>query len=181
MRLPCPAAAVALLLTAGLAAAFPSPPKRFDKLPLSGLAPAKPFPDICVVKYRVSTRSPECQAFFDQGLGYFYSYVWMEAARSFETAARHDPSCAMAWWGLSRALERYGKGNQTEALKKAQALLPRTSHRENLLITARLQEKGLLPGAGDTEARKKAAITMLDTLLALYEDDEEGWYYRAQL
>src|SRR5688572_94678 len=154
MRLPCPAAAVALLLTAGLAAAFPSPPKRFDKLPLSGLAPAKPFPDICVVKYRVSTRSPECQAFFDQGLGYFYSYVWMEAARSFETAARHDPDCALAWWGLSRALERYGKSTHTDALKKADALKDKASHREQQLILARMQEKGLAPGVGGSDQRK---------------------------
>lgn len=154
---------------------------KADKLPLCGLPPAKLIPDLCVLKYRVSTSSPECQAYFDQGLGYFYSYVWMEAARSFETALRHDPSCALAWWGLSKALERYGRGNQAEALKKAQELLPRASHRENLLITARLQEKGMLAGVGDTEARKKAAITTIDTLLALYDDDEEGWYYRAQL
>ena len=31
--------------------------------------------------------------------------VWIEAARSFETAAKYDPECAMAWWGLSRALD----------------------------------------------------------------------------
>jgi tetratricopeptide (TPR) repeat protein len=155
--------------------------KGGDKMPLTGLAPAKLAPNLCVVKYRVSTASPECQEFFDQGLGYFYSYVWMEAARCFETAAKHDPDCAMAWWGLSRALERYGRSNHTEALKKAQALLPRCSHRENLLITARLQEKGLVAGVGDTEGRKKAATQTLDTLLALYDDDEEGWFARAQL
>src|SRR5262249_1317640 len=112
-----------------------------DKLPLTKVAPAKLIPDLCLLKYHITTSSPECQAYFDQGLGYFYSYVWMEAARSFETAAKHDPDCAMAWWGLSRALERYGRSNHTEALKKAQALLPRCSHRENLLITALLQEQ----------------------------------------
>jgi tetratricopeptide (TPR) repeat protein len=133
-----------------------------------------------VLKYRITTTSPECQAFFDQGLGYFYSYVWMEAARSFETAVRHDPNCATAWWALSRALERT-RGNHNEALRKAKELLPRVSDRERLLITARLQEKGMIAGAGDPEARKKAAVKTLDTLLALYEDDEEGWYARAQL
>lgn len=151
------------------------------KMPLTGLAPAKVIPDLCKVTYRVSTTSPQCQEHFDQGLGYFYSYVWMEAARSFETAARHDPNCAMAWWGLSRALERWGKRNQNDALKKAQELMSRASHREQLLIQARLEEKGLWPGAGDSEARKRAAIKTLDTLLSLYEDDEEGWYARAQL
>lgn len=150
-----------------------------DKLPLSRLDPAKVLPDLCVLHYRVSTASPECQALFDQGLGFFYSYVWMEAARSFETAARRDPDCAMAWWGLSRALEKWRRGNHTRALEKAQALLPRAADRERLLITARLQEKGLAAGVAPDQ-RRKAAVRTLDELLTLY-DDEEGWYARAQL
>src|SRR5437868_9037933 len=103
------------------------------KLALSGLPLAKLIPNLCVVKYRISTTSPECQAFFDQGLGYFYSYVWMEAARSFETAAKFDPDCPMAWWGLSRALDQWKKPNHNQALEKAQQLLGRASHREQFL------------------------------------------------
>src|SRR4051794_37025407 len=72
----------------------PTPKKNDGRLPHTKLMPAKLMPDLCVVKYRVSTASPECQAFVDQGLGYYYAYVWMEAARSFETAAKHDPGCA---------------------------------------------------------------------------------------
>jgi tetratricopeptide (TPR) repeat protein len=151
-----------------------------DKLPMTKLAPAKLMPDLCLIKYRISTSSPECQAYFDQGLGFFYSYVWMEAARSFETAAKHDPDCAMVYWALSRAIERWGKGQHGEALKKAQELLPMASHRENMLITARLQEKGMAPGI-TPEKRKESATKTLDELLTLYEDDEEGWYARAQI
>jgi hypothetical protein len=177
--------ALALLGLPGTVLAIPLEPpaaaKLPDKLPMSGLPPAKLQPDLCLLKYRITTGSPECQAFFDQGLGFFYSYVWMEAVRSFETATRCDPECPMAWWALSRAMERYGRGSHNQALKKAQEFLPRASHRENLLITARLQEKGMIAGAGNPEARKQAAIKTLDTLLALYDDDEEGWYYRAQL
>ncbi len=151
------------------------------KLPMTKLAPAKLIPDLCLLKYPVTTASPECQAFFDQGLGYFYSYVWMEAARSFETATHYDPNCALAWWGLSRAIERWGRGQHGEALKKSQELMPRASHRESLLIQARLQEKGMWPNVGDQDKRRQAAIDTIDTLLTLYDDDEEGWYYRAQL
>src|SRR5947209_3390595 len=125
-------ALLALGTTAALALPAPALPARLKpaepKLPLTGLAPAKLVPDLCGLKYRVSTASPECQAFVDQGLGYYYSYVWMEAARSFETAARHDPDCALAWWGLSRALERWGRGNASEALRKADALKAKASH-----------------------------------------------------
>jgi tetratricopeptide (TPR) repeat protein len=159
-----------------------APAAKDERLPLSGLKPAILVPDLCVLKYRISTTSPECQAFFDQGLGYFYSYVWMEASRSFETATKLDPDCAMAWWGLSRALERWGKRDQaTKALLKAGDLRPQASHREQQLILANLQEKGQVPGVGDAEGRKKAAIATLDNLLALHDDDEEAWYYRAQL
>lgn len=153
-----------------------------DKLPLSGIAPAKLFPGICLVRYRVSTASSPCQAYFDQGLGYFYSYVWMEAARSFETAIKHDPNCALAWWGLYRALERWGKAEaSTKALLKANEFKSHASYREQQLIKASMQEKGHEPGVGNEEARKKAAVATLDNLLALHDDDEEAWYFRAQI
>jgi hypothetical protein len=157
------------------------PPHRPETLPMTHLAPSKLVPGLCVVHYRVSTNSPECQAFFDQGLGYYYSYVWMEAARSFETATRHDPDCALAWWGLSRALEHWGKGDANAALLKADQLKNHASHREQQLILARMQEKGHAPGVGGQEARKQAAIKTIDNMLALYDDDDEAWYYRAQL
>ena len=150
-------------------------------MPMTGLTPSVLVPNLCCVKYRITTDSPQCQAYFDQGLGYFYSYVWMEAARSFETAAKYDPKCPMAWWGLSRALERWGKSKQNDALKKASELKDRASFREQQLILARLQEKGMAPGVGGGDARKMAAVKTLDTLLAIHDDDEEGWYYRAQL
>jgi Tfp pilus assembly protein PilF len=193
MLAPCRLACASLLAFAAVAAALP-PPKAQPadgKLPLSGLAPAKILPNLCLLEYRVSTSSPECQALVNQGLGFFYSYVWMEAARSFETAARYDPDCAMAWWGLSRALEQWGKGNRAverlydqrdrTSLQKAYDLRDRASWREQQLILARMQEKGLVPGLGDAEARKRAAVATLDNLLALHDDDQEGWYYRARL
>jgi Tfp pilus assembly protein PilF len=151
-------------------------------LPLSNLPPAKIIPNLCSVRYRVSTTAPRCQAFVDQGLGYFYSYVWMEAARSFETATQIDPDCAMAWWCLSRALDQYGKRDQaTQALLRADARKARASDREQQLILALMQQKGQAPGVGDGEARKKASIATIDNLLAVYDDDEEAWYFRAQL
>jgi tetratricopeptide (TPR) repeat protein len=171
-----------LLLAAAL---FPQPDvgaaKPADtKLPITGLAPAKYVPDLCLLRYSVTTNSADCQKFFDQGLGYYYSYVWMEAARSFETATRFDPECAMAWWGLSRALEHY-RGDANKMAQKAYDLRDKASHREQQLILARMQEKALLPGVGDAEARRKAAIATIDNMLALYDDDEEAWYFRAQL
>lgn len=151
-----------------------------NKLSLTGLAPAKLFTELCHYRYRASTASEECQAFIDQGLGYFYSYVWIEAARSFETALKYDSQCALAYWGLSKSMEKWGKGDHTAALKKAQELAPKASHREQLLITARCQEKGIAPNTTPEDRKKKAQAT-LDELLTIYEDDEEGWFARAQV
>src|SRR5262249_6213216 len=109
------------------------------RLPLSGLAPSKIQPHLCLLKYPVSTTSPQCQAFVDQGLGYYYSYVWMEAVRSLETATLQDPNCALAWWELSRAFEKWGRNDQaTQALLKADELKGNASFREQQLILARI-------------------------------------------
>ena len=52
---------------------------------------------------KVSTSSAEAQAFYDQGLAYLHSYVWIEAARSFRQALRSDPHLGMAYVGLADA------------------------------------------------------------------------------
>src|SRR5262245_42877716 len=49
----------------------------------------------------VGTSSKDAQAFYDQGLAFIHSYVWLEAARSFHQALRSDPSLAIAQARLS--------------------------------------------------------------------------------
>jgi len=176
-------------------------------MPLSNLAPAKPMFDTCNYRYGVGTANPQCQAFVNQGLGMYYSYVYIQAARSFETATAIDPECAYAWLMLSRSLERFGRtaaprltadqsvlgglaiasfpDSKTKppadyALDVARKLMPKASHREQLHIQSRLQEKGLWPNT-PPEQRVKSAAASLDELLTLYDDDQEGWYWRAQL
>ncbi len=178
------------------------------KMPLSNLGPAKPMPGACLLHYGVGTANPECQAFVDQGLGMYYSYVYIEAVRRFETALRHDPDCAYAWLMLARSFEKWGRGAAAPklgglhavlggpgiaslperrtrspidySLEMARKLMPRASDREQLLIRSRLQEKGMWPNTAPDQRRKAAAAT-LDELLTLYDDDQEGWYWRAQL
>jgi tetratricopeptide (TPR) repeat protein len=52
----------------------------------------------------VSTRNPEAQKFFDQGLRFIYAFNHDEAARSFQHAAELDPKLGMAWWGVAEAV-----------------------------------------------------------------------------
>src|SRR5271165_844984 len=49
--------------------------------------------------HEATTSSPEAQAYYDQGLAYVHSFVWIEAARSFHQALRLDPSLCMAYLG----------------------------------------------------------------------------------
>ncbi|HUE72004.1 MAG TPA: tetratricopeptide repeat protein [Pirellulaceae bacterium] len=52
---------------------------------------------------QVTTNSPEAQRFFNQALAFLYAFNHDEAIRSFEQAAKIDPDCAMAWWGVAYA------------------------------------------------------------------------------
>jgi tetratricopeptide (TPR) repeat protein len=51
----------------------------------------------------VTTTSKEAQAWFDRGLIWCYGYNHDEAVRCFKKAAKHDPNCAMAHWGIAYA------------------------------------------------------------------------------
>jgi tetratricopeptide (TPR) repeat protein len=54
--------------------------------------------------HAITTKSPQAQRFFDQGLALAYAFNHPEAKRSFEEAARLDPSCAMCHWGIAFVL-----------------------------------------------------------------------------
>jgi tetratricopeptide (TPR) repeat protein len=51
----------------------------------------------------VSTTSAEAQKWFDQAMQLLYGFNHDEAIRSFHQATKHDPDCAMAWWGVAYA------------------------------------------------------------------------------
>src|SRR5260370_29705602 len=51
----------------------------------------------------VSTKNPQAQQFFDQGLRFIYAFNHDEAARSFQHAGELDPKLAMAFWGVAEA------------------------------------------------------------------------------
>jgi tetratricopeptide (TPR) repeat protein len=54
--------------------------------------------------HTISTKSPEAQRFFDQGLTLVFAFNHEEAARAFRRASELDPQSAMAFWGLALAL-----------------------------------------------------------------------------
>lgn len=59
--------------------------------------------DIGDFHYKVSTDSHEAQLWFDRGLAMCYGFNHEEAVRCFEKSLKHDPSLAMAYWGMAYA------------------------------------------------------------------------------
>jgi tetratricopeptide (TPR) repeat protein len=51
----------------------------------------------------ITTSSKEAQAWFNRGLLWCYGYNHDEAVRCFQKAAKYDPKCAMAQWGIAYA------------------------------------------------------------------------------
>src|SRR5215831_19142009 len=68
----------------------------------------------------VSTRKPEAQKYFDQGLRLVFAFNHEAAIRSFRRAAELDPDLAMAHWGVALALgPNINKPMDSEAHKSA--------------------------------------------------------------
>src|SRR6478736_1303290 len=52
---------------------------------------------------KITTDSPAAQRYFNQGLAFLHGLNHGAAIRSFQEAARLDPKCAMAHWGIAMA------------------------------------------------------------------------------
>ena len=99
----------------------------------------------------ITTKSPDAQLWFDRGLNWVFGFNHAEAIKCFGKALEHDPTCAMAHWGISYAAgpnynlpwhlyDPAGKaaalGAAYDAMKKAQALVEGTTPVEQSLIEA---------------------------------------------
>ncbi len=133
---------------------------------------------IGVAHEAVTTASAEAQALYDQGIAYLHSYVWIEAARSFHAALRHDPNLAMAWIGLSRVYTAFEDAPAAhDALARAQALAGSVSPREKRRIELRVKHLEALDDLGDP-AKHLAYKKALDQALAVDMNDAELWMLR---
>ena len=89
----------------------------------------------------VTTTSPEAQSFYDQGLAYAHSFMWIEAARSFHQALRIDPNLAMAYLGLTDTyIGLQDAATARAAFERAKELASKVSERERAWITIRERE-----------------------------------------
>jgi Tfp pilus assembly protein PilF len=126
----------------------------------------------------VTTKSKEAGAYYDQGLNYLESYVWIEAGRSFHQALRLDPALAMAHVGLSRVYSGLDNPDAARrAFDKARAPGPGVSERERRLIDIRgkqLDAMDDIEDAGKLLAYRKA----IDDALPFDLDNPQLWLLR---
>jgi tetratricopeptide (TPR) repeat protein len=122
--------------------------------------------DIGPAHEKVTTGSKTAQAFYDQGLAYLHSFVWIEAARSFNEALRADPNVAMAQVGLSYALGELGEGAAARAAaRRAQTIADKTSELERVRIglrTLQLEASAEPPVAGAAAKYQQQLTSALD-------------------
>lgn len=122
------------------------------------------------VRFPITTKSKEAQAFFEQGVGQLHGFWYFEAERSFRQVAVLDPDCAMAYWGMAMANHENEK-RATGFIKNARALLRNTSRREQLYLET-LSE--YLLTAGDKKKRQQQYLDTLQKIFTDYPDDIEA-------
>ena len=101
----------------------------------------------------VSTASPEAQSFYDQGLSYLHSFVWMEAIRSFHQSLRADPNLAMAYLGLADAyIGLQDVPTARSAVERARTFEKKLNQRERSWLAIRDAEVAFLEDTGNPDS-----------------------------
>ncbi len=155
------------LLVAALGAGCRTPVPLFDDLGSHGR--------------KVTTVSPEAQRYFDQGLVLAYAFNHDEAIRAFEEAARLDPDCPMAYWGIALSngphinnpvMDADHSAAAWEALERAVALSERAGPREQALIRA-LERRYSNPPPEDRKPLDEAYAAAMREVWRAHPDDAD--------
>jgi tetratricopeptide (TPR) repeat protein len=130
--------------------------------------------------YTITTKNPQAQQFFDQGLALAYAFNHPEAKRSFEEAVRLDSSCAMCHWGvafvlgpnINAAMDPAANADAYAVSRRALTLAPNVSARERALIEA-LAQRYADPAPENRAGLDSAfARAMRDVATRFPEDDD---------
>jgi tetratricopeptide (TPR) repeat protein len=128
--------------------------------------------------HAITTRSPQAQQYFDQGLRLTYGFNHAEAIRSYTEAARLDPTCAMAWWGvalsygpnINKPMDPADAPKAWDAIQKAQALAKDVSEQDRAYVEA-LSKRYAQNPPEDRSALDKAYADAMRELHQKYPDD----------
>jgi tetratricopeptide (TPR) repeat protein len=128
--------------------------------------------------FPISSKNPETQAWFDQGINLVFDFWDYEANRAFVQAIRTDPNCAICHWALSESLGIHNsevQGYAHDELMKAVALRSKADKREKMYIDAAQAEAGSITGkyasSRDNKNDKDASETILRQIVHKYPKD----------
>ncbi len=140
-------------------------------------------------QYAVTTDDPLVQRFFDQGLVLTYGFNHLEAELSFREAARREPDCAMAWWGvalvqgpnINLGMQPDAVPKAWESIQRALALRESVSDKERGLIDA-LAQRYEPTASDDRSTLDQAYADAMSDLHARYPGDTDiGTLYAESL
>jgi tetratricopeptide (TPR) repeat protein len=131
--------------------------------------------------HAITTKSPPAQRFFDQGLALAYAFNHPEAKRSFEEAARRDPSCAMCQWGIAfvlgpninAAMDPAVNAEAYAASRRALALAPNVTAKERAFIEA-LARRYAEPAPENRAALDSAFARAMAGVAARFPRDDDA-------
>jgi tetratricopeptide (TPR) repeat protein len=171
-----------LLLLTVVALGCAGPTKQPNDIAASAGEPPSPAPMFEGMgnhKRAVKTSSPKAQQYFDQGLTWTYAFNHDEAIRSYQEAAKLDPQCAMAWWGVALChgphinnpvMTPEHSRLAWEALQKAMALRENAQPTERALIDA-LSHRYVQNAPADRKPLDEAYAAAMGEVSANHRDD----------
>lgn len=126
---------------------------------------------------KITTSSPAAQQWFDQGMNLLHAFWEFEAYRCFLQAAKEDPDCAMAYWGVCMSLpgkKPESSAERAAALAKAKEL----ASRADLKITE--HEKHYIEMVESLVKRgSKAAVPTLKLIVEKHPNDADATAFLA--
>jgi peroxiredoxin/tetratricopeptide (TPR) repeat protein len=125
------------------------------------------MPGMGRVDFPVSTKKPDAQAFINQGVAQLHSFYYFESERSFRQAAKIDPDCAMAYWGM--AMSNVNNPRRAKNfLKEARKRKSRMNRRETLYVDAL---EALYKEASNDKPRRQGLLHGLETIVQEFPGD----------
>ena len=136
------------------------------------------FNDLGNHEFSISTKSPQGQKYFNQGLILTYGFNHGEAIRSFQEAIRLDSNCAMCYWGVALALgpninkpmDAADVPRAWDALQQAKRLAANATEIEKAYINA-LETRYTQQAVADRRSLDQAYANAMRDVMKRYPDD----------
>src|SRR5215831_6192926 len=151
-----------------------------ERAPAEASAAVPLYDDLGNLTYPITTNSPLAQRYFDQGLRLTYAFNHDEARRAFHEAQRHDPQCAICYWGeafvlgpnINAPMDEAAGHPAVLAMTKAQELSAQASAPEQALIHA-LATRYTTDAKADRAALNQAYAEAMAAATRRFPDDQD--------